>query len=196
MSAVVSEVPAGGGDQRVDRGVHVRKGKGLAISSLDDVKTVIRQLLYDQDNKTVDRTFEQIEKKVHMKREQIAYVLFALTGLYLIFGAFARLACNMIGFAYPAYASVKAVRTAQKDDDTHWLIYWTVFAAFSIIDFFAEFIFSYFPVYWICKAIFLLYLYLPQTYGALIMYDRFLDPAITVVDGWMQKYGLETIKED
>lgn len=45
----------------------------------------------------------------------------------------------------------QAIRSAQKEDDTHWLIYWTVFAAFSLIDFIAEFIFSYFPVYWVFK---------------------------------------------
>lgn len=45
----------------------------------------------------------------------------------------------------------QAIRTSQKDDDTHWLIYWTVFAAFSLIDFFAEILLCYFPVYWVFK---------------------------------------------
>ncbi|KIH44001.1 TB2/DP1, HVA22 family [Ancylostoma duodenale] len=50
----------------------------------------------------------------------------AMQGLYLIFGHFAQLVCNFMGFIYPAYVSVKAIETATKDDDTQWLTYWSV----------------------------------------------------------------------
>ncbi|EFO27066.1 hypothetical protein LOAG_01421 [Loa loa] len=167
------------------------RGKGVVINSLADLKIVFHNLLYPKDNKAVDQAFQQLEQKTHLEREKIAYAVIALAGLYMVFGAFARLLCNIIGFAYPAYASVKAIRTAQKDDDTHWLIYWTVFAAFSLVDFFAELMLYYFPVYWILKALFMLYLYLPQTYGAIVLYDRFLDPAITKVDALLKQYMAE-----
>ncbi|KIH51117.1 TB2/DP1, HVA22 family [Ancylostoma duodenale] len=48
-----------------------------------------------------------------------------MQGLYLIFGHFAQLVCNFMGFIYPAYVSVKAIETATKDDDTQWLTYWS-----------------------------------------------------------------------
>ncbi|VDK78389.1 unnamed protein product [Onchocerca ochengi] len=176
-----------GGDQWSQKKGAV-KSKGTSINSLNDLKTVFHNLLHPKNNKAVDQAFQQIEQKTHLEREKIVYAVLGVIGLYMVFGAFAKLVCNFIGFAYPAYASVKAIRTEQKDDDTHWLIYWTVFAAFSLFDFFAELILNYFPVYWIIKALFMLYLYLPQTYGALVLYDRFLDPAITKLDALVKQY--------
>lgn len=46
---------------------------------------------------------------------------------------------------------LQAIRTQHKEDDTKWLIYWTVFAFFSLVDFFAASIMSYFPFYWLAK---------------------------------------------
>ena len=38
-----------------------------------------------------------------------------------------------------------------KEDDTKWLTYWVVFALFSVFEFFSDFIFSWFPLYWLVK---------------------------------------------
>ena len=44
----------------------------------------------------------------------------------------------MIGFAYPAYCSIKALESRTKEDDTQWLMYWVVFALFSLAEFFSD----------------------------------------------------------
>nr|CAD2163404.1 unnamed protein product [Meloidogyne enterolobii] len=97
--------------------------------------------------------------------------------LWLLAAPGAGLICNLIGIIYPAYASVVALRSAGKEDDTQWLVYWTTYGTFSLVDQFADRITPYFPLYWPLKALFLLYLYLPQTYGAQNMYVKYLDPA-------------------
>ncbi|KAJ8955453.1 hypothetical protein NQ318_003553 [Aromia moschata] len=66
--------------------------------------------------------------------------------------------CNSVGFLYPAYVSMHAIESPSKDDDTKWLTYWVVFAVFSIIEYFADFIAGWFPLYWLIKCLFFVWL--------------------------------------
>uniref|UniRef100_A0A915PML8 Receptor expression-enhancing protein n=1 Tax=Setaria digitata TaxID=48799 RepID=A0A915PML8_9BILA len=166
------------------------KAKGTekaTIHSFQDVVPALKALLYDKNNVQLDKVLSLLEAKTQLPREQLAYGLMSLVAVYLIIGSLAQLVCNLIGFGYPAYASVKAIRTEQKDDDTQWLIYWTVFAFYSLIDFFAEAIMHVIPLYWIIKVVFLLYLYLPQTYGAQVIYEKYLDPMIAGIEKALNK---------
>ncbi|VDO27685.1 unnamed protein product [Onchocerca flexuosa] len=164
--------PAGG------RGKGVKGAEKATVHSFHDLVPALKTVLYDKSNLQLNKVLSLLEAKTQMPREQITYGLMGLLGIYLIFGSLAQLVCNLIGFGYPAYASVKAIRTAQKDDDTQWLIYWTVFAFYSLMDFFADSI---------MRVIFLLYLYLPQTYGAQIIYEKYLDPLIAGIEKALYK---------
>ena len=53
---------------------------------------------------------------------------------------FLQLLANTVGFLYPAYCSIKALESSVKNDDTQWLTYWVVFAFFSVVEYFADFI--------------------------------------------------------
>ena len=46
---------------------------------------------------------------------------------------------------------MKAVESEAKDDDTQWLIYWIVYAAFTVVEYFSDFLFSWFPFYFLFK---------------------------------------------
>lgn len=48
-------------------------------------------------------------------------------------------------------SQVQAIRTPTKEDDTQWLMYWTVFATFSIVDSMASIITYYLSSYWLLK---------------------------------------------
>lgn len=62
-----------GGDQWLQQ-KHGVKDKGVVISSLNDLKMVFHNLLYPKDNKAVDQTFQKLEQKTHLKREQVISV--------------------------------------------------------------------------------------------------------------------------
>jgi receptor expression-enhancing protein 5/6 len=187
--APVSSGPIGGGARTPQTpSTNTPINAKADVTHLSDIQPELMKALYHSNNAVVERTFGKIEASCGIKREQLVYGGAALLGLYLIFGGLAQLICNLIGFAYPAYASVKAVRTENKDDDTQWLIYWTVFASFSLFDFFADAIMSYVPLYWVVKVIFLLYLALPQTKGAIRLYIKYVNPAITKIDALIANY--------
>lgn len=100
----------------------------------------------------MEQNFLNCTKKILVLLKYLCLTgIVAFTGLWLAFGYAAQLVCNFVGFLYPAYASMHALESASKDDDTKWLTYWVVFAIFSVVEYFADTIVGWFPLYWLVK---------------------------------------------
>ncbi|KAK2869038.1 hypothetical protein Q7C36_000909 [Tachysurus vachellii] len=119
----------------------------------------------------------KVEEKTGIKKRLLVIGTATATGLYLLFGYGASLICNLIGFVYPAYYSIKAIESTNKDDDTQWLTYWVVYGVFGVGEFFSDIFLSWCPFYYLCKCLFLLWCMAPVPWnGSQVLYRRLVRP--------------------
>ncbi|XP_018419947.1 PREDICTED: receptor expression-enhancing protein 6 isoform X1 [Nanorana parkeri] len=132
---------------------------------------------YLKGDNVVSRLLGKVEQKTGVKKYFLATGSLCSLGLYLVFGYGASLICNLIGFVYPAYTSIKAIESPDKKDDTIWLTYWVVYGVFSLVEFFSDIFLFWFPFYYLGKCAFLLWCMAPFSWnGSQILYSRFILP--------------------
>jgi len=120
-----------------------------------------------------------LESKTGVNRLYIFGGCVAVLSLYLVVGYASGFIVALLGFLYPAYASVKAIESTQKDDDTQWLTYWVVYSAFSIAEFFSDIFLSWFPLYFLFKCMFLGWCMAPFSWnGSEFIYRKFILPFV------------------
>src|SRR4051794_35276949 len=90
-----------------------------------------------------------LQDKTGVPRLYIALGGAAVIFFMILFGYLDCLLTSLVGFLYPAYASFKAIESVDKADDTQWLTYWVVFAFFSVIEYFAQYLLHVFPLYYV-----------------------------------------------
>jgi receptor expression-enhancing protein 5/6 len=138
---------------------------------MDKLKDGLSQ--FDTTLSKID-ALNQIQDKYGVPRAAVVVVggIVGFALMWMIFGP--GLLTNLLGFAYPAYASFKAIESPESDDDTQWLTYWVVFSVFSLIEIWADLLEDNIPMYYPMKFAFLIYLFAPQTKGAEYIYKNFL----------------------
>ncbi|KAJ3478932.1 hypothetical protein NLG97_g8450 [Lecanicillium saksenae] len=110
----------------------------------------------------------------------------------------AMLLCSVASFLFPIFASYKALKTSDPAQLTPWLMYWVVFSICLLAESWVSFIVTWFvvplhqrspehyvltffllrriPFYGYFRLLFLLYLILPQTQGARVLYEQYVHP--------------------
>jgi len=144
--------------------------------NIDNWKAKLDKILHEK-NKFTD-VLELVEQKTNVRRLYLVLGLGVFLAFYLMIGYGADFLCNLIGFMYPAYASIKAIESSVKEDDTKWLTYWVVYSTFALLEFFTDIIFFWVPFYFFFKCMFLVYCMIPGGYnGSLKIYNSFIRPA-------------------
>ena len=79
----------------------------------------------------------------------------------------------------PSVAEVEVLwlRKRELSECRHSLLsYWASFAFFSLYDVYAEFLFSWFPLYYLTKTTLLLWIVVPEAKGAVVFFEHFISP--------------------
>ncbi|KAK3081518.1 ER membrane protein DP1/Yop1 [Coniosporium uncinatum] len=109
------------------------------------------------------------------------YVILGLGALYfflIFFNIAGEFLVNTAGFVLPAYYSLSALFSSGKTDDTQWLTYWVVYAFLTVFESAVNAVY-WFPFYYTFKFVAVLWMALPQTGGAQIIFRSFIQPVFS-----------------
>ncbi|CDI76420.1 hypothetical protein, conserved [Eimeria acervulina] len=136
----MQEKQKGGGSAAAGGGGGGGGGAGAAAGGAP-AAAAVRRLFSNLDKYLEDATLAQQASSFTGLRPS---VLVIALGLFLIIslgtGIGGGLVCDVAGFLYPAWMSFRAIESAGAEDDKLWLTYWVVYGAFSIAEYFVDFI--------------------------------------------------------
>lgn len=116
-----------------------------------------------------------LEKQTSVPKTYAVLGVFGLYFFFVLLNFGGAILCNLAGFIIPGYYSLEALFSASKVDDTQWLTYWVVFGFLTVFESMINAVY-WFPFYYTFKLIFTLWLALPQTGGAQLVFRSFFQP--------------------
>ena len=122
-----------------------------------------------------NKEIDLISKKTGYDGKIISGVL-AVCACLTFINLFGKYITCLVGVTLPAYFSIKAIESPEFDDDKQWLTYWAIYGIFTLLDQFANFILRIFPFYFVLKILFLIWCFMPNTMGALFIYNKVVAP--------------------
>jgi len=90
--------------------------------------------------KTLDSLewMDELEEKAKMPRIFLFWIAVCVLTLLTVMSFFVKFMglfmTRFVGFLFPTYMSIKALISEDKSDDTQWLMYWVVYAFFSVFE--------------------------------------------------------------
>ncbi|XP_061764693.1 receptor expression-enhancing protein 3 [Nerophis ophidion] len=100
----------------------------------------------------------------------------------------ARSVVLVFGTLYPAYYSYKAVKTKNVKEYVRWMMYWIVFALYTVAETITDLTLAWFPLYYELKVAFVVWLLSPYTRGASLIYRKCLHPMLSSREREIDEY--------
>jgi len=146
--------------------------------------------------KNIEKKLKQNDRLRKLEKQTGVPILYLIGGIlvlvvlivYMVSGL--RAITNLVAFVYPAYMTVKAIKSDNKDDDTLWLAYWLWYGLFALIESITNILFFWIPMYELLKMGFYVFLYAPNVQGALILYEKVIQPWLPYLESFEQKVKL------
>lgn len=105
-----------------------------------------------------------------------------------------RICILTCGILYPGYISFKTVRAKVVDDYLKWMMYWIVFAFFTVMETFTDIFLTWFPFYYEIKMISIFWLLPTVGNGSAFIYKTFIHRLLKKHEQRIDQY-LEQIRE-
>ncbi|KAK7520827.1 TB2/DP1, HVA22 family-domain-containing protein [Phyllosticta citriasiana] len=118
------------------------------------------------------------EKQTNVPKVYAILGVGALYFFFVFFNIAGEFLVNVAGFALPGYYSLEALFSNTKADDTQWLTYWVTFAFFTVFESMVSAVY-WFPFYYTFKFVLILWMALPQTSGAQVIFRSFIQPVFS-----------------
>ncbi|RKF60868.1 Protein yop1 [Erysiphe neolycopersici] len=116
-----------------------------------------------------------LEKQTSVPKVYAFLGVIATYFAFIFFNLGGQLLTNIAGFVIPGYYSLDALFSVGKSDDTQWLTYWVVFSFLTVFESAVSAVY-WFPFYYTFKFLFVLWLALPVTGGAQLVFRSFIQP--------------------
>ena len=121
------------------------------------------------------KELDLISQKTGVDGKIISSILL-ISSIFCFINLFSKYITCLVGVTLPTYWSIKAIESEDYTDEKQWLTYWTIFGIFTLLEQFANFILRIFPFYFIVKIVFLIWCFMPNTMGALFIYNKLVAP--------------------
>ena len=131
----------------------------------------------------LDSGVQYVASATKQQKEHVAVLFICLPVVLMFLLGGGHFVIDLVAYLYPAYASIKAIETNDKNDDTQWLTYWLVFSLFKLVEGIAEPLIHLIPFYFVGKVAFLVWCFYPGYEGAKVVYTSFIKPQVVPLLG-------------
>ncbi|PNW88404.1 hypothetical protein CHLRE_01g027900v5 [Chlamydomonas reinhardtii] len=103
-----------------------------------------------------------------------------------------RVLMVVLGCAFPAYMTHKAVSSGNTQQLRHWCIYWLLMGFFMCVEWLADLSIFWLPLYYEAKLLFVVALWHPRTHAAITLYDTYILPLLRQHEATIDRHLSET----